>query len=67
MKQRYNISIEYAVMEDAKEYIKNISAYLEKCLKRANRFHELTHKKQMTEQEAKELNKLCEIADYSLW
>lgn len=67
MKQRYNISIEYEIMENAKEYIKNISAYLEKCLKRANRFHELTHKKQISEQEAKELNKLADIADYNLW
>lgn len=67
MKQRYNISIEYDVMESAKEHINNISAYLEKCLKRSNRFYELTHKKQLSEQEAKELNKLCEIADYQIW
>lgn len=67
MKQRYNISIEYEIMEKSKEYINNISAYLEKCLKRANRFHELTHSKKLTEQEAKELNRLADIADFNLW
>lgn len=67
MKKRYNISIEIEIMEDAQKHIHNMSAYIEKCLKRSNRFYNLTHKKELTKQEQLELRKLGEIADVSLW
>lgn len=67
MKKRYNISIEIEIMEDAQKHINNISAYIEKCLKRSNRFYSLTHAKELTKQEQLELRKLGEIADYQIW
>lgn len=37
MKKRYNISIEFEIMEEAKTKIKNISAFIEKCLDNYNK------------------------------
>lgn len=67
MKKRYNISIEIETMEKAQEHIKNISAYIEKCLCKSNRYYELNNKKELSQQEQIELNKLCEVADYNIW
>lgn len=40
MKKRYNISINFDVMEKAQTHIENISAYIEKCLVNANAHYE---------------------------
>lgn len=67
MKKRYNISIEIETMEKAQKHIKNISAYIEKCLSKSNRYYELSNRKELTPQEQLELNKLYEVANYNVW
>ena len=74
MKKRINISIDYNIYQESKEYINNLSRFLEKCLKNQIEKEKQTieqinclKEKGFTNEEInqfyKEREKLVEIAD----
>lgn len=74
MKKRINISIDYDIYQESKEYINNLSRFLEKCLKnqiekekqkieQINNFKEKGFTNEEINQFYKEREKLVEIAN----
>lgn len=74
MKKRINISIDFNIYQESKEYINNLSRFLEKCLKnqiekekqtieQINCLKEKGYTNEEINQFYKERNKLIEIAN----
>ncbi len=72
MKKRINITIEYAILEEAQKTIHNISAFLEKCLQNYLIYSKDRKPKniiyeELTEEEKKTIKSNIDIANVKWW
>lgn len=72
MKKRINITIEYAILEEAQKTIHNLSAFLEKCLQNYLIYSKDMKPKKiiyedLTEEEKKTIKNNIEIANVKWW
>ncbi len=72
MKKRINITIEYAILEEAQKTIHNLSAFLEKCLQNYLIYSKDRKPKniiyeELTEEEKKTIKNNIDIANVKWW
>lgn len=72
MKKRINITIEYAILEEAQKTIHNISAFLEKCLQNYLIYSKDRKPKniiyeELTEEEKKTMKNNIEVSNVKWW
>lgn len=66
MKERVNITLEYSTLKRAKEYISNLSKFINKTLDNYIKYKDKKNHV-MSEEELAEMKEKIEIANFNIW